>query len=219
MDTVKLSKGNSKIGNIWNISLPPGGPACKGAPCKKQCYAQKAWKMYPDVRKAWTSNWNLWKRNPALYMRSILEHCRTKRCKYFRWHVAGDIPSTQYLMGMLAIAEACPNTSFLCFTKRLDLLTAGLPVPANLRFIVSAWPGSPARDSMFQDLLSRGSRAQVAWLHPDTPQSWDINAKSQSRYRRLFDRYAGTGTPVCPGSCEGCMTCWDNDSDVVFHAH
>jgi len=50
---VKISNGNTKLGRIPNISLPPIKACGKDVPCKSDCYALKAYRQYPATRKAW----------------------------------------------------------------------------------------------------------------------------------------------------------------------
>jgi hypothetical protein len=66
---IHISKGNSKLGNIPNLSLPP----VKACPNSKwcfqkelhlKCYAMKFYIMRPLVKKAWDDNYQLAQENP-----------------------------------------------------------------------------------------------------------------------------------------------------------
>src|ERR1017187_7722550 len=63
--------------------------------------------------------------------------------RLFRWHVAGDILSSDYLGGICRIATANPGTHFLAFTKAFDIVNRyedREAVPSNLVIVFSAWP-------------------------------------------------------------------------------
>ncbi len=89
---VKISNGNIKLGKIFNINLPPVLSCAVGVPCFKKCYAMKAYKMYPNVREAWTHNLNTYHANKDEYFASIINQLkRKKHLDRFRWHSSGDI--------------------------------------------------------------------------------------------------------------------------------
>lgn len=89
---VKISYGNSKIGRIANISLPPIMSCPKDVPCSIGCYALKSYRLYENVRKAWDWNLKLLKDDPYDYFGSLIDQLkRKKQLKRFRWHVSGDI--------------------------------------------------------------------------------------------------------------------------------
>jgi hypothetical protein len=65
--------------------------------------------------------------------------------RFFRFHVSGDIPDSDYLVHMIQIAERNPHCEILCFTKKYgivnDYLSNGGNTPENLHIIFSAWIG------------------------------------------------------------------------------
>lgn len=193
---MKMSEGNSKIGKVQNISLPPGS-SCRDEhgnipPCYNNgCYARKAFRMYPSVRTAWSNNINHYLADPVDYFRQIRDAVKPG---LFRWHVAGDIVDQDYLEGMISVAIYNQDTRFLCFTKKYWLGYSG--VPENLQIVFSAWPGYPLPD---QD------KFPIAWLESDI--------------RRPLDGYYLR----CPGQCTECgHKCWtalDAGIDVVFKKH
>lgn len=152
----KISKGNSKLGSIPNVSLTPIKACANCSGCKRSCYALKAWRQYPATREAWSGNLETAKKAPAVYFGQIQEYLAHKKPAFFRWHVAGDILGQWYLDIMGATARRFPGTRFLCFTKRGDLNYAG--VPENLRIVFSQWPG--------MDLIGPEGSAR-AWLSTD----------------------------------------------------
>lgn len=93
MFDVILSHGNTKLGNITNINLPPILSCAYGVPCSSSgCYAKKAYRQYPNVRNAWNWNFNLYKTDSNDYFASIIKQLKRKRhLDRFRWHSSGDI--------------------------------------------------------------------------------------------------------------------------------
>jgi len=188
-----ISRGNSKLGNVLNISLPPGAACRPGIPCFNEgCYARKAYRLYPNVKAAWDKNYKFWLENPVEYFKEIAEACIGE--PFFRWHVAGDVPDQSYLDYMVDIARQLPDTRFLCFTKKYDLDFKW--IPKNLQIVLSTWPGLE---------LPENKGLPWAWLSED----WR---------RPLDDLYL-----VCPGDCSACGNkCWDLVSaeiPVVFPKH
>ena len=51
--TVSISNGNSKMGKIPSVSLPPILTCPKGTPCAKRCYAKRIYNRYPSVKNAY----------------------------------------------------------------------------------------------------------------------------------------------------------------------
>ncbi len=73
----------------------------------------------------------------------IAERVAKAKPRLFRWHVAGDILSENYLGGMCRIAEENPDTHFLAFSKAFDIVNRyedREAMPSNLVIIFSAWP-------------------------------------------------------------------------------
>ena len=53
---VSISKGNSKMGDIPSVSLPPCTTCNPEAPCFKKCYAVKIQRLYKTVKTAYENN-------------------------------------------------------------------------------------------------------------------------------------------------------------------
>lgn len=194
--TATISDGNSKLGKIPNVSLVPGADCLRGVPCAKasECYAFKLYAMYRSARASWKGNSLLARANPDAYFGAIDAYLERKRPRFFRWHVAGDILSQDYLAHMVDIARNHPDTKFLAFTKRHDLDYAAMP--ANLQVVFSMWPG------LEKPAAPKGVR--YAWMQDGTE-----------------TRVPKTAVD-CPGLCEDCGMCWSLGKirrDVVFHKH
>jgi hypothetical protein len=192
---LSISKGNSKVGRVANISLPPVVTCGKNVPCAKDCYAMKSFRMYPNVRDAWQRNLDGFASDPATYFATISKWVAKNKPSLFRWHVAGDIVSHEYLMGMNEVALSNPGVKFLAFTKRADLLFGFVP-PSNMSIVVSQWPGWECGDE-----------------HLGFPRAW-MQDGTETRVPE--------NAVECFGNCETCGMCWaleDIGRDVVFMKH
>ena len=142
MGTVKISKGNSKLGAIPSVSLP-SIKTCRNCACQEKCYAQKLERLRPAVRNAYQHNLEVWIKDPETYWREVEASIMMSR--FFRFHVSGDIPSFKYLVNMVAIAKRQPHCEILCFTKKYNLVNEfieqGGELPSNLHMIFSGWVG------------------------------------------------------------------------------
>lgn len=189
---LKISKENTKIGRIANISFPPITSCAPNVPCINNCYALKAWRMYPNARKAWQHNYDCWKDSPHKFQNELELWLFDHKPKVFRWFVAGDIPEWRFLEVMNDIADLNPKTRFLCFTKRHDLSFIGLR--KNLQIILSMWPGWG----------NTNLPGRKAWVQDGTETRTPEDAIE------------------CLGACDKCFTCFylnDLGRDVVFGLH
>lgn len=194
-----ISLGNSKIGKIPNISLPPVKSCGNCSSCAKACYALKAYRMYPAVRAAWDANFALVKTSSldqidnapmgAAYFASIDAFLARRAPLYFRWHVSGDILDQAYLAAMMRLAKAHPGTRFLVFTKMHHLDYSRRP--ANLSVVFSMFPTMP----------NPRTKVKRAWYQDGT------------------EKRIPQGAMTCPGSCSSCKACWTTSRDVVFNKH
>jgi hypothetical protein len=140
---ISISPGNRKMGAIPSVSLPPIITCPKNCPCAKKCYAAKLCRIYPSVKRAYQNNLDILNNNELEYWQQVQR--AAKMTKYFRYHVSGDIPDAHYFNWMIATAETVPETQFLAFTKKYDIvnnaISNGLHIPKNLHVIFSEWEG------------------------------------------------------------------------------
>lgn len=195
---VTITGGNRKLGKVANISLPPCLSCRKDAPCAKsgKCYALKAYRLYPSVRKAWGDNWKHYKRNKGTYWSHIYGYLVKHKPRHFRFHTAGDIPDKQYFTQIVRTARNFPNIKFLVFTKQYDIVQQFEGnITKNLSVVLSAWPGLA---------LPESPRFPIAFMQDGTETRTD-------------------GTELeCSGNCETCGMCWnlkDLGKNVVFQKH
>ena len=181
-----ISKGNRKIGHVLNVSLPPVLTCANCNECKKYCYDIKACLQYPKtVIDARIRNYILMKYNPEKYFSDIRKACKGRRKnKFFRWHVAGDIPTMEYFQNMIQIARDFPDFIFWTYTKNYSLvnqycdLFGKESIPVNLSIMFSEWKGMKM-----------------------------INPYNFPEFRCVFPGEKPTkGFTKCPGNCEICTS-------------
>lgn len=143
---IKISRTNAKLGAfIPSVNLPAGITCRPDAPCHKYCYAKKGTFTYSNVKKSHQDNLDLYKSDPETYFNDIIDYLNNQDItfKYFRYHSSGDIVDAPYFEGMIKVAMLCPNTRFLCFTKKFniinDFLKKGGIIPQNLSIVFSGW--------------------------------------------------------------------------------
>lgn len=196
---IHISNGNAKMGQIPNTSFPPGITCRPDAPCLTDgCYALKFYRMYKSCRTAWDDNWDFYNEDRMGYWSELRQVIATTR--YFRYFVSGDIPDEYYVEQMITAAEDFPNTDFLCFTKRFEIVNKVLEhrrLPENLHLILSTWEG-------FTPENPHGlSESAVITKGMEVPEDWKI----------------------CGGNCTECacrgVGCWQlkRGETIAFHKH
>ena len=202
---ITISKTNSKLGGfIPSINLPAGLTCRADAPCQKGCYAKKGNWTYKNVQASLKNNYDAFMENADEYFNYIIKELNNGDVtyKFFRWHSSGDIINLNYLKGIIRVAEACPQTRFLCFTKKFSLVNMYLEfnpnIPENLKIVFSAW------DKDFK--VNNPHNLPVTYVNfKDADKNPDI------------PEYA----IPCIGKCYECKACWSlvNGQSVVFNQH
>ena len=202
---ITISKTNSKLGGfIPSINLPAGLTCRIDAPCQKGCYAKKGNWTYKNVQTSLKNNFDAFTENPDEYFNYIIKELNNGDItyKFFRWHSSGDIVNLNYLKGIIRVAEACPQTKFLCFTKKFTLVNMYLEfnpnIPENLKIVFSAW------DKDFK--VPNPHNLPVTY----------VNFKDAGK-NPVIPEYA----IPCIGKCYECKACWSlvNGQSVVFNQH
>lgn len=186
---IHISKGNSKVGKIPNISLIPVRDCGNCSACKDKCYALKAWVQYPGVRKAWGDNSEAFREFPLASCAEAYTYIKKHNVPYFRIHVAGDFLNQRHLDSWGIIGFLTPDTQYMVNTKMFDLDYTLLPKNIHVRF--SMWPGQPIPESTLPK----------AWLDDGT------------------DTRIPQDAIECSGYCDSCLECYLGDKDVVFKLH
>lgn len=138
MNPVSISKGNSKMGAIPSVSLPPVITCKNCATCAKKCYAAKLCRLYPSVRKSYENNLEVLKTDRNAYFAQVKASAMMTR--FFRFHVSGDIIDIDYLDRMCKLAREVKGTQFLAFTKNYEDVNEYFKnhrKPQNLKLIFS----------------------------------------------------------------------------------
>lgn len=141
---VYFSDGNTKMGAVPSVSLPPIVTCHNCTECAKKCYARRMYNRLPVVREQYDANLELLHNDPERYFSDI----GTVLHYYdmFRWHVSGDIVDYNYLEQMCRLAEENKNCIQLAFTKNYKdvnaYLSDGGNIPDNLHILMSVWKGT-----------------------------------------------------------------------------
>ena len=119
MSQEKLLKyENAKLKHQFIFNLPVSKAIC-GRQCPG-CYALKAQVRFPNVVLPYRQRRYAAALEDSFVSRITKEITSSKRTlTAVRIHESGEFFSQAYLNKWLAIAEACPNTRFYAFTKRL----------------------------------------------------------------------------------------------------
>lgn len=200
-----ISNGNTKLGGITNISLPPVITCRKGVPCATDgCYALKFYKMYPSCHKAWDDNLEYYKADPEGFWADLSKVFMRNRT--FRYFVSGDCPDLGFAFRMIAEAFRNPWCEFLCFTKQYEIFNEAIgqvleaegELPSNLHLIYSTWEG----------------------FKPDNPYHMPESAVITPDMEEIPDDWK-----ICGGNCTECICrgvgCWElkNGETIAFHKH
>lgn len=209
IDGVTLTTGNTKMGRVLNISLPPPRTCSHVLPCYvKGCYAMRsAYNLYSEVRKAWDGNIEVWDASRSRYCDAVNAAIDKVKPDLFRWHVGGDIPGWMddadlYLRYVVCeTAERHPDVRFWMTTKKHAVITrnaACVRRRPNLAVMLSMWPG-----------LECNARTRRVW-----PTAWLDDPKNPD------PRIPKDARP-CSGRCDTCAACWGMKAgeSVVFKKH
>ena len=198
---IKISPGNSKLGSIPSVSLPSEKTCRKDCACVQKCYAKRLERLRPNVRAAYENNLKILVDSPDIYWREV--EASVMMSRFFRFHVSGDIPNTDYFSHMLDIANRNKHCEMLCFTKKFqivnDYLNKGFSLPTNLHMVFSAWDG----------------------LRMDNPH---LLPEAHVRYKDGHTT-ARPDAKECKGDCSGCAIhdsgCWTLQSgeQIIFNEH
>lgn len=200
---VKISTTNSKLGLIPSVNLPPITTCRPNCPCAKDCYATKGRFRFPNVKDSLANNYNLYLQDPAKYFAEIKHAINNGMISYayFRWHAAGDFVDRIYFEGVVKVAEELPNTSFLAFTKKFEIVNEfihnGGTIPKNLHIVFSAW----------------GDEFKI-----ENPYSFPV---AYVRFKNSENKTVPSYAEECSGDCTNCLKCWNVKSGeaVVFNKH
>jgi hypothetical protein len=185
MEAISVSESNIKMGAVPSVSLVPILDCPEGCLCAPKCYARRLCGRRKSVLKAWERNSRIIRADLDSFMRQLSGWLLWRSPKFFRWHVGGDFLSMEHLKGAFKLAKENPDTLFLAFTKRYDLLDNVSKTPDNFVLTLSAWNGMD-----FDTKLAK--RFPVAWCYDEKNIDSRIPKKSFK----------------CQGDCASCKVCF-----------
>lgn len=111
-----LTKGNSKLGGIWNWSIP-AKKTCPGKSkvCAEICYGLAGCYLFDSTKRKHEENWAL-ARSGNLVER-IVNQIILMCIRLVRIHAVGDFFSVSYTRRWARIIAACPDTEFFAYTR------------------------------------------------------------------------------------------------------
>lgn len=216
-----MSKGNSKLGRVYNFSTLPGAgyvtnrdgiPICDVAgtcmgvcsSCEHDCYAVRIMRMNrPTVINAWAENTNL-TMNPFDLRRAVLAFIDEKKPDLIRWHVSGEFHSYFYFEMVARICKERPDVIIYTYTKHDDFIHLyrykfGM-LPENFRVTYSAPFGTMdhAVTGLHTFVYDDGTDAEIASLPhcPAVDRDGKQTGVSCSKCHRCIDAKPGTFTAV-----------------------
>lgn len=145
IDAANIQQGNSKLGHIIkSVSLPPVLYCGNCKHCKNDCYDLRHDVTRPQCRIYRAANAALYEENRDAYWESIERE--VKACRFFRYHIGGDVQGLEYFTHMVQIADCNKHCEFLAFTKMDKVVnkyldSTGGYLPENLHILFSEWPG------------------------------------------------------------------------------
>lgn len=208
---VHISNGVTKLGaSIPSVNLPAVKTCREDAPCFKTCYARRGRFAFSHNKELLDRNLRIWYEDPESFERDVT--IAAFHARYFRWHSSGDIVDMDYLKMMIRVARALPHTSFLCFTKKYELVNEYLSgewhqkvvchesFPPNLKIVLSAWGD---------------------WM-PENPYNLPV---AYIAFKKGENACIPEDAKPCPKFCGDCVmtgcSCWDLNTgeSVVFNEH
>ncbi len=202
---VSISRGNSKMGAVPSVSLPPVKTCSPEAVkyCGRKCYVKRyVMRRQKTVGAAYERNLYLLNNEPEKFWREV--NAAVAMTTHFRFGVSGDIPDMFYFIRMIETAEKNPHCEILCFTKQYNiancyLTSSKVKLPSNFHIIFSAWKGLPMENP------HNLPEAHVFYRDGTT------TAKDGARY--------------CSGNCYECAltnaNCWSlkQGEQIIFKEH
>lgn len=217
-----LSKGNTKIGRIWQFSLP-ARITCPGRSktCVAKCYALKH--RYYSLTVISKLDRSLKAARKPSFVPRVIEEIEERRIPVVRIHAAGDFYSPGYARKWLKIARECPETKFYFYSRswRIPEIRKVLVQLSRLKNVRAFY--SCDRDTGKPLLIPK--RVRLAYLKVEEGEEIPAWADLVFRDHKLRKsvQIRDNGVLVCPvengkqwkGSCESCGLCMQSrDIDV-----
>jgi len=165
----------------WKLAQVPGTPCFS-------CYAKKGnYTRYPAIKAAQYRR--LKAIDNPLWVQAMA--AKIKNQKWFRWHDAGDLQSSEHMQKIIEVCKLTPDTQHWLPTQERQYLPDPAEVPKNLIIRLSA--------------AKVDGTAGNAWSHSSTV---------------VTDGSASCLAPSQGGKCLDCRACWNKDiTNVSYGKH
>ena len=200
---IMVRSGNTKLGNIANISKDAGTCGSLAKYCREFCYMGSAY--YQSMKHLVSSHRrngdifreiderDMWKQ----FVFDMSSFIIKKNLHYFRIDVNGDLVSERELFAWIDVARVCASTKFWLPTKRYYWLNEGtvsqINRTPNLHVGVSVFFNMP--DEVIE--LARKTKLPVA-------------------YAGMKNRYS---FKKCEKACDECLYCYEKGGNVFLPIH
>ena len=222
-----LVKGNVKLGNIWNWSIP-AIYSCPGSTdlCRKICYACRGAYVFRSVQESHSRNWKF--SGSSHFVSSMIGFIRHRKVQLVRIHAAGDFDKASYVRRWRDIIKASPQTQFYAYTR--SWRKTGLTPPGLIESIrdLSRLPNLRLWLSCDHETGEppRWPRCPTCWLAdndqraPDYPVDLVFRNVPEGPLRFFGEQLS----QICPYemgfaqmkvSCETCRICFDTGRKVL----
>ncbi len=222
---ITVSTSNKKMGNIPSFSTAPGADyGCKAAdtsgcdPSAKYrthgtaCYVPNFSRMRPSVQKSYLKNLSLVDTDLSMVEKQLSAWLTLQDPSKFRWHVSGDIYSSEYLSMMIRLANRFKRIRFLCYTKAIRLVRGRVAeLPDNLIVYVSAMT---AKHVEYLQADPELSVLPIAYATTDIEDNKPSNKARVPGFLNCAEQVAGYKKITC----RTCQICWSR-KNVRFYPH
>ena len=200
---VVLQQGNSKTGkNCRTTSFIPIADCYNCGECMYDCYDLRNDCRFEPVKNDRARNSAIHKLNPAEYWKQVEECIKEDFVQELRINVGGDLNYEDFCY-IKQMAERCPRTDILFFTKTYDDINRFLDennFPSNVKPIISRWCGVECNNKH------------------NLPESHVLYDDGKTTAPEYGAYYCGGNCSNCHWNGEGCWTLKNGES-VIFKAH
>ena len=200
MNKLTISIGNNKIGNTLNFSVTPHLTCSDNCEFKvKGCYAKRICAFRKNVATCYENNYINTLKSDFVNKFKVTMDCLTSGVKYefFRWHVAGDVYSQDYLNKIYSICKKYKGIKFFLPTASWDEGLDFKGKPSNL--VIKNSFGSNIHAEQLNNFKS----------------SYVLKKDDKLLHEKKFMK----GKFICLNDCNKCRQCWNEKLDIIFIKH
>ncbi len=210
-----LQRGNTHLGDLIHTFTLPAMSTCPGATfaCLLVCYALGFARYARSSLARHADNWERAK-SLAEFEKAMVVEIRFRAVQVLRIHVGGDFHSVAYTKAWTRIAQRCPTTTFLFYTRswRVPEIATALVELATLPNVAAWW--SEDRDSG-PGPLPGGRRCFLCVEAGDealVPEGVDLVFREKTKSPRKWigaswvcPKEQGTGARITCSTCRRCF--------------